>query len=112
LNFDIDTAIKATRQAGYYEHALYLARRHNEHNSYLKILLEDLKGFNDALEYIATLDFFEVKFTECCVTFPGREKLEALRKDFGNKPPRTNHQLTNEIMFKLCTHFFFTGQTY
>lgn len=61
-NFEIETAIKACRQAGYYEHALYLAKKHNQHDWYLKILLEDIKGFNEALEYIGTLDFFEVIF--------------------------------------------------
>ena len=61
LNFEVETAIKACRQAGYYEHALYLAKRHNEHDWYLKILLEDVKGFNDGLEYISTLDFFEAR---------------------------------------------------
>lgn len=36
----VETAIKVCRQAGYHEHALYLAKRHHEHAWYLKILLD------------------------------------------------------------------------
>lgn len=60
LNFEIETAIKACRQAGYYKHAIYLAKRHEQHEWYLKILLEDGKGYDEALSYISTLDFYEV----------------------------------------------------
>lgn len=75
FNFDYDTAIKACRQASYFEHALYLAKKHNQHESFLKILLEDLKNFNDALDYIATLDFFEVSVMKLQkLTLCGRPK--------------------------------------
>ena len=49
------------RQAGYYEHALFLAEKHHQHNLYLKIQLEDIKDYQKALTYIAKLDFEEVK---------------------------------------------------
>lgn len=61
LNFEVETAIKACRQAGYYDHALYLAKRHQEHDWYLKILLEDQEKHTEALNYIGTLDFFEAE---------------------------------------------------
>jgi hypothetical protein len=57
LTYEPETAIKLCRQAGYFDHALYLAKKHNEHEWYLKILLEDARRFHEALEYIATLEF-------------------------------------------------------
>ncbi|XP_072041834.1 vacuolar protein sorting-associated protein 11 homolog [Amphiura filiformis] len=59
VTFDVETAIKVCRQAGYYEHALFLAEKHNQHNLYLKIQLEDIKDYQKALTYIAKLDFEE-----------------------------------------------------
>ncbi|KAK3753540.1 hypothetical protein QZH41_018510 [Actinostola sp. cb2023] len=61
LNFDIETAIKVCRQAGYFKHAVYLANKFDQHDWYLKIQLEDLKDYHKALEYIATLDFVEAE---------------------------------------------------
>lgn len=55
LNFDVETAIKVCRQAGYYNHALDLAQREKAHNWYLKILLEDQKKHKQALKYIEGL---------------------------------------------------------
>jgi vacuolar protein sorting-associated protein 11 len=61
LHFDIDTAIRACRQAGYYEHALFLAKKHGAHDWHGKILLEDMHAYDDALNYIRTLDVFEAE---------------------------------------------------
>ncbi|CAG8553416.1 4440_t:CDS:10 [Paraglomus brasilianum] len=55
LTFDLETAIKVCRQAGYYEHALYLAKKFEEHDLYLKIQIEDVKDYVNALEYIRKL---------------------------------------------------------
>jgi len=35
LTFDLETAIKVCRQAAYYEHALYLAKKFEEHDLYV-----------------------------------------------------------------------------
>lgn len=43
MHFDIETAIKVLRQAGYFNHAVYLADKHFHHEWYLKIQLEDIK---------------------------------------------------------------------
>ncbi len=59
--FEVETAIKVCRQAGYHDHALFLAKKHSQHDWYLKILLEDLKDYDNALDYISTLSFSEVK---------------------------------------------------
>src|SRR5688572_4872337 len=55
LQFDVITAINVCRQANYYDHALYLARKHNQHDLYLKIQIEDTNNLLDALTYIAAL---------------------------------------------------------
>lgn len=55
LRFDLDTAIRVCRQAGFYENALYLARRYQRHQEYLQIQLEDRKDFEDALAYLRAL---------------------------------------------------------
>ncbi|CAG8474557.1 8204_t:CDS:10 [Ambispora leptoticha] len=59
LKFDLETAIKVCRQAGYYEHAVYLAKKHREHDLYLKIQIEDVHDYENALEYIRQLGPFE-----------------------------------------------------
>ena len=60
VDFDVETAIKVCRSAGYYQHALYLAEQHNQHDWYLKIQLEDIQDYQKALDYIGRLDFDEV----------------------------------------------------
>ena len=55
LKFDLDTAIVMCRQAGYYDQAAFLARRHNEHGLVVDILIEDLKKYAEALAYIVRL---------------------------------------------------------
>ncbi|CAG8604564.1 4777_t:CDS:10, partial [Ambispora gerdemannii] len=59
LTFDLETAIKVCRQAGYYEHAVYLAKKFEEHDLYLKIQIEDVQDYENALEYIRKLGPFE-----------------------------------------------------
>lgn len=61
VDFDVETAIKVCRQAGYFEHALFLAEKHNKHEWYLRIQLEDIKQYHKALEYIGRLEFSEVQ---------------------------------------------------
>lgn len=60
VDFDVDTAIKVCRSAGYFQHAIYLAERHSQHDSYLKIQLEDIRDYARALDYIGKLDFEQV----------------------------------------------------
>ncbi|EGG22194.1 RING zinc finger-containing protein [Cavenderia fasciculata] len=61
MNFNVITAIKVCRQAGYHEHALYLSLKHRQHDLYLKILLEDLGDDQKALDYIQTLKLEEAQ---------------------------------------------------
>jgi hypothetical protein len=55
LEFDVETAIKVCRQAGYFAEALDLAKRKQRHDWYLKILLEDQKNHKEALVYLMNL---------------------------------------------------------
>ncbi len=56
LSFDVKSAITVCREAAYYEHALFLAKKHCQHDSYLQIQLEDCSNFTEALAYISSLD--------------------------------------------------------
>jgi len=55
LPFDLDTAIRVCRQAGYFEHAIYLAKKYERHEDYLRIQIEDARNFRDALMYLRKL---------------------------------------------------------
>nr|XP_054754971.1 vacuolar protein sorting-associated protein 11 homolog isoform X1 [Lytechinus pictus] len=59
VDFDVETAMKVCRQAGYFKHALLLAEKHKQHDWYLKVQLEDIKDYQKALNYISTLEFYE-----------------------------------------------------
>ena len=56
LPFDIDTAIRVCRQAGYFEEAVYLASKFDQMDQYLQIQVEDRKDWQEALRFIRTLD--------------------------------------------------------
>ena len=55
LPFDLDTAIRVCRQAGYFEHASYLAKKYERHEDYLRIQIEDAGKHRDALLYLRKL---------------------------------------------------------
>ncbi|KAF8633473.1 hypothetical protein AX15_001433 [Amanita polypyramis BW_CC] len=55
LPFDLDTAIRVCRQAGYFEHASYLAKKYERHEDYLSIQIEDAGNYKDALQYLRML---------------------------------------------------------
>lgn len=54
--FDVETAIRVCRAANYHEHAMYVAKKSGRHELYLKILLEDLGRYEEALQYISSLE--------------------------------------------------------
>ena len=63
VDFDVETAIRVCRSAGYYHHALRLAEKHAQHDCYLKVQLEDIRDYSRALTYIGQLDFEQVSST-------------------------------------------------
>ncbi|CAG8621448.1 33609_t:CDS:10, partial [Racocetra persica] len=96
LKFDVETAIKVCRQAGYYEHAVYLAEKFHEHDSYLKIQIEDVKDFENALEYIRKLGSTEAN-----------RNLQTYGKILLNHLPHP----TTQLLIDLCTgDLFLTAQ--
>ena len=60
IDFDVETAIRVCRSAGYHKHALSLSERHHRHDWYLKVQLEDNLDYTAALKYISKLPFEEV----------------------------------------------------
>ncbi|KAF2460758.1 vacuolar protein sorting protein 11 [Lineolata rhizophorae] len=56
LKFDLVTAISMCRQGGYYDQAAFLARKHNEHEVVVDILIEDSKKYEEALAYVWRLE--------------------------------------------------------
>ncbi|CAK7263759.1 Vacuolar protein sorting-associated protein 11 [Sporothrix epigloea] len=56
LKFDLDTAITMCRQGGYYEQAVYLAKKHSENDLVVDILMEDAQQYADALNFIWHLE--------------------------------------------------------
>ncbi|XP_062520596.1 vacuolar protein sorting-associated protein 11 homolog [Corticium candelabrum] len=88
LNFDVETAIKVCRQASYFEHALHLAKKFEQHDWYLKIRIEDQQQYGEALDYIGRLNFLEAEFN-----------LKKYGKALVNERPDE----TTELLKLLCT---------
>ncbi|XP_033108411.1 vacuolar protein sorting-associated protein 11 homolog isoform X2 [Anneissia japonica] len=90
VDFDVETAIKVCRQAGYYKHALFLAEKHGQHDWYLKIQLEDIKDYQKALQYISRLSF---------------EETESNMKKYGKTLMSEVPTATTELLKLLCTDY-------
>lgn len=86
--FDVETAIRVCRAANYHEHAMYVAKKAGRHELYLKILLEDLGMYEEALQYISSLE-------------PGQAGVTV--KEYGKILIEHKPMETIEILMKLCT---------
>ncbi|RRT40373.1 hypothetical protein B296_00058574 [Ensete ventricosum] len=86
--FDVETAIRVCRAAGYHEHALYVARKAERHEWYLKLLLEDLGSYDEALLYISSLEPDQVGITV---------------KEYGKILIEHRPAETVELLIRLCT---------
>ncbi|KAJ5070611.1 vacuolar protein sorting-associated protein [Anaeramoeba ignava] len=86
--FEIEPAIRALRNAGYYQLALYLAKKNSEHEICIQILVDDLKDAKKALEYIKTLD---------------SKNSEKLIKDYGLPLVKNLPKETTELIIGLCS---------
>lgn len=51
-SFDTETAFKVLRSAGYYMHALWVAEQAKQPEWVLDVLLEDMKSYEDAINFI------------------------------------------------------------
>ena len=89
-SFDVHTAIKVCREAQYYDHALRLASIKHEHQWYVRILLEDLKKYEDALTYLSQQSFEVVKNN---------------LMDYGKILVDSLPKKTTDLLKTLCTNF-------
>ncbi|KAI5476765.1 vacuolar membrane protein, partial [Pseudohyphozyma bogoriensis] len=53
--FDLETAIRVCRQAGYFDHAVWLAEKYESHSEYLRIQIEDRGDYSGSLAYLRKL---------------------------------------------------------
>ncbi|CAA7271044.1 unnamed protein product [Cyclocybe aegerita] len=88
LPFDLETAIRVCRQAGYFEHASYLAKKYERHEDYLRIQIEDAGRFADALAYLRKLG---PQAAESNLARYGRAMLDSLPVE------------TTQLLIDLCT---------
>ncbi|EGN95815.1 hypothetical protein SERLA73DRAFT_95423 [Serpula lacrymans var. lacrymans S7.3] len=88
LPFDLDTAIRVCRQAGYFEHASYLAKKYERHEDYLRIQVEDAGNFKDALVYMRKL---------------GSETAESNLARYGRAMLNSLPEETTQLLIDLCT---------
>ncbi|KMS98344.1 hypothetical protein BVRB_4g093580 [Beta vulgaris subsp. vulgaris] len=86
--FDVETVIRVCRAANYHEHAMYAAKKAGRHELYLKILLEDLGRYDEALQYISSLDPSQAGVTV---------------KEYGKILIEHKPRETILILLKLCT---------
>ncbi|GFR61248.1 vacuolar protein sorting-associated protein 11-like protein [Elysia marginata] len=90
VDFDVETAINVCRQSGYCKHALALAEKHEKHEHYLKIQLEDIKDYQKALAYIGKLEF---------------EPAESNLKQYGKILMSQVPNETTDLLKRLCTDY-------
>ncbi|CAL1708669.1 unnamed protein product [Somion occarium] len=88
LPFDLDTAIRVCRQAGYFEHASYLAKKYERHEDYLQIQIEDAGNYKDALLYLRRMG---TEATESNLARYGRAMLASLPEE------------TTQLLIDVCT---------
>ncbi|KAH6902717.1 vacuolar membrane protein [Coprinopsis sp. MPI-PUGE-AT-0042] len=88
LPFDLDTAIRVCRQAGYFDHASYLAKKYERHEDYLRIQIEDAGNVKDALAYLRKLG---PEAAESNLARYGRAMLDSLPEE------------TTQLLIDLCT---------
>ncbi|RPD67906.1 hypothetical protein L226DRAFT_517741 [Lentinus tigrinus ALCF2SS1-7] len=88
LPFDLDTAIRVCRQAGYFEHASYLAKKYERHEDYLRIQIEDAGNYKDALMYLRRLG---AEAAESNLARYGRAMLDNLPEE------------TTDLLIDICT---------
>ena len=85
------------RQAGYFDHASYLAKKYKRHEDYLRIQVEDAENYRDALAYVRRLDpeavrcFLLIPYTTNLNRVPDGEQLGTLWTDHARKLTRRDN---------------------
>ncbi|CAN8016525.1 unnamed protein product [Ixodes persulcatus] len=90
IDFDVETAIRVCRQAGYFSQALYLAEKHGCDDLYLHIQLENCRDYLKALHYISRLPFREA---------------EDYMKKYGKVLLNEIPEETTHLLKRLCTDY-------
>jgi len=94
------------RQAGYFEHASYLAKKYDRHEDYLRIQIEDAGHFADALAYLRKLGPEAVSAT---FLLPGDilkcppRKAESNLARYGRAMLHSLPAETTQLLIDLCT---------
>ncbi|KAL1413091.1 Vacuolar protein sorting-associated protein 11 [Vanrija albida] len=88
LPFDLDTAIRVCRQASFFEHATYLAKKYGRHEEYLRIQIEDAEEYKDALKYLRSL---------------GPEACEKNLQRYGRSLLQHEPEATTDLLVDLCS---------
>ncbi|CAG9857975.1 unnamed protein product [Phyllotreta striolata] len=89
FSYDIDVAIKVCRQGSPAE-ALMLSKKHEKHDWYIKIQLEDHRRYAEVLDYIANLKF---------------EEAEHYMRKFGTVLVENAPHESTRLLKKLCTDY-------
>lgn len=89
LNYDVDIAIKVCRQGSPAE-ALMLAKKHEKHDWYIKLQIEDHQKYVDVLDYISNLSF---------------ENAEFYMKKYGNILIQNAPYESTQFLKRLCTNY-------
>ncbi|KAJ3252077.1 Vacuolar protein sorting-associated protein 11 [Boothiomyces macroporosus] len=55
LTFDVETAITVCRQASFFQQALRIASKFQQHDWFIKIQIEDLELYDESIEYLTVL---------------------------------------------------------
>ena len=88
LTFDVQTAITVLRDAGYASEALFLAKKHGQHLSYIQIQLEVLENWEEALYYVKNISLIDAG-----------KAIKIYGKLLLNKLPRE----TTDMLKEMCT---------
>jgi vacuolar protein sorting-associated protein 11 len=104
IDFDVDTTIKVLRQSGYYKQALQLCEKHVKHEDYLKIQLEHLKDYGEALNYMEKLDdasaIYNVKkYGKLLITNIPDKAVEFLKRLCSKTDSKSNAYVANPTDF-------------
>ncbi|KAJ7071470.1 hypothetical protein C8F01DRAFT_1110662 [Mycena amicta] len=84
----IKTESRLCRQAGYFSHASYLAKKYERHEEYLRIQIEDARNYSEALVYLRAL---------------GGEAAESNLARYGRAMLESLPQETTQLLIDLCT---------
>lgn len=96
--FDLETAIRVLRQAGYFTHAGWLAERYHAHGEYLRIAIEDTNDFAGALNYVRQLARGQVGGGGR----DGRDEAEESMKRWGGVLLAHEPDLTTDVLVEIC----------